>query len=91
MEGEIILEDPIGPLAAEDESRPFDPLEEAVKRLLNRHRETLKKNEELARALRLETERNDGLEQRLKVLSVDREKVKTRIDQLLLQLKVLDI
>jgi len=91
MEGEISSEDRMGPLAAEEESRPFDPLEEAVKRLLNRHRETLKKNEELARALRLETERNDGLEQKLKVLSVDREKVKTRIDQLLLQLKVLDI
>jgi hypothetical protein len=88
MEGEIVRVDP---LAAEEESRSFDPLEEAVKRLLDRHRETLKKNEELARALRVERERNDRLEQKLEVLSVDREKVKTRIDQLLLRLKVLDI
>ncbi len=91
MEGEIILENSIGPLAAEEEGRPFDSLEDAVKRLLIHHHEMLKKNEEFARALRLERERNDRLERKLEVLSVDREKVKTRIDQLLLQLKVLDI
>lgn len=91
MEGEIVLENKVGPSAAEEESRPFDSLEEAVKGLLSRHHETVKKNEELARALRLERERNDRLEQKLEVLSVDREKVKTRVDQLLLQLKVLDI
>ena len=45
----------------------------------------------MARALRLERERNDRLEKKLEILSVDREKVKTLIDQLLLQLKVLDI
>jgi hypothetical protein len=91
MEGEIVLQESVGPLAAEEESRPLDSLEDAVKRLLSRHRETLKKNEELARALRLERERNDRLEQKLEALSLDREKVKTRVDQLLLQLKVLDV
>jgi hypothetical protein len=91
MEGEILLESNVDPLAAEEEGRPFDPLDEAVKRLLSRHYETVKKNEELARALRLERERNDRLEQKLEALSLDREKVKTRVDQLLLQLKVLDV
>jgi hypothetical protein len=91
MEGEITLEKSAGPLAVEEGSRPLDSLEEAVKRLLSRHHEALKKNEELIRALRLERERNDRLEQKLEVLTVDREKVKTRVDQLLLRLKVLDV
>ena len=91
MEGEIVLENSIGESATEGESRPFGHLEETVKHLLIRYHEILKENEELARSLRLESERNDRLEKKLEILSGDREKVKTRIDQLLLQLKVLDI
>ena len=91
MEGEIILEDNRDGSVAEEEGRPFGRLEEAVRHLLTRYHEILKENEELARALRMERERNDRLENKLDVLSVDREKVKTRIDQLLLQLKVLDM
>ena len=91
MEGEIVLENSIGQRIAEEEGRPFGRLEESVRHLLIRYHEILKENEELARALRLERERNDRLGKKLEILSVDREKVKTRIDQLLLQLKVLDI
>ncbi len=91
MEGEIVLEGNIDELVAEEERRPFGRIEEAVRHLLIRYDEILKENEELARTLRMERERNERLEKKLEILSVDREKVKTRIDQLLLQLKVLDI
>jgi hypothetical protein len=91
MEGEIVLQNSVDASVAEGESRPLGHLEESVRRLLTRYHEILKENEELARSLRLESERNDRLEEKLEILSGDREKVKTRIDQLLLQLKVLDI
>ena len=90
MEGEISLDKNKGE-SVEEDGRPFGRLEEALRHLLTRYHEILRENEELARALRLERERNDRLANKLEVLSVDREKVKTRIDQLLLQLKVLDI
>jgi hypothetical protein len=91
MEGEIILEKGIDQVVEESDSRPLGRLEEAVKHLLIRYHEILEENEALARASRQEKERNDRLEKKMQMLSVDREKVKTRIDQLLLQLKVLDI
>ena len=90
MEGEIILEDNKG-ATVEEEGRPLGRLEEALRHLLTRYNEILRENEALARALRLERERNDRLANKLEALSVDREKVKTRIDQLLVQLKVLDL
>jgi hypothetical protein len=61
MEGEIVLENSIGQRSAEEEGRPFGRLEESVRHLLIRYHEILKENEELARALRLERERNDRL------------------------------
>jgi hypothetical protein len=91
MAGELGLEKKDEVAEPEEDHRPLGRIEEAVNHLLIRYHEVLKENEELARTLRLERKRNDQLAEKLEMLSLDREKVKTRIDQLLLQLKVLDV
>ena len=91
MEGEIRLGREAEGCVSGEESWPLGRLEEAIGHLLMRYHEILREKEALALALHMEREREGHLEQRLELLSLDREKVKTRIDQLLLQLRVLDI
>ncbi len=66
-------------------------LEEKIANLLLKYQELKKEKEELAAALEVEKEKVTQLEKKLEFLSKDREKVKTRVDQLLHRLKSIDI
>lgn len=76
---------------AEEDRGALGSLEEKIGNLLARYQELKKEREELATSLAVEREKVTRLEKRLELLSQDKEKVKTRIDQLLLQLKGIDI
>jgi hypothetical protein len=66
-------------------------LEKKINSLLVRFQELKKDRDLMALALREEKERTNRLEERLDLLSQDREKVKGRIDQLLHRLKGVDL
>ena len=78
-------------MALEEEPEGFKTLEERIGILLMKYQELKKENEELGLALDIEREKLARLEKKLSLLSTDKEKVKNRIDQLLLQLKVIDV
>ncbi len=78
-------------MVAEEDRGALGSLEEKIGNLLARYQELKKEREELATSLAVEREKVTRLEKRLELLSQDKEKVKTRIDQLLLQLKGIDI
>ena len=65
-------------------------LEEMVGKLLAKFHELKKEKDELATVLEQEREKGRSLEKRLEILFQDKEKVKTRIDQLLHRLKGID-
>jgi len=65
-------------------------LEEMVGKLLIQYHELKKERDELFAALDQEREKGRRLEMKLEALSQDKEKVKTRIDQLLNRLKGID-
>jgi hypothetical protein len=60
-------------------------------KLLTGYQELKKERDELAVALDQEREKSMELEKKLEILSIDKEKVKTRIDQLLYRLKGIDL
>jgi chromosome segregation ATPase len=78
-------------MVAEEDRGALGSLEEKIGNLLAGYQELKKEREELATSLAVEREKVTRLERRLELLSQDKEKVKTRIDQLLLQLKGIDI
>jgi chromosome segregation ATPase len=90
MAGEILL-DKSEKMAPEGEPELLENLEEKIGYLLTRYQELKKERDELAVALDMEREKMAPMERRLEFLSQDREKVKTRIDQLLHRLKGIDI
>jgi hypothetical protein len=74
-----------------DEDRgALGKLEEMVGKLLIKYHELKKERDELSVALDQEREEGRKLEKSLEALSEDKEKVKTRIDQLLHRLKGID-
>ena len=75
----------------EEERRPLGNLEVKVGFLLKKYQELKKERDELAVALDGEKEKMIRLGKKLELLSQDREKVKTRLDQLLHRLKSVDI
>lgn len=91
MAGEIILDETIGESPLEEERRPLGVLEGKVGYLLKKYQELKRERDELAVSLDMEKEKVMRLEKKLELLSQDREKVKTRLDQLLLRLKSVDI
>jgi len=91
MDGEILLEEETEPGSPSKDQGFFGSLEEKVTLLLLKYREARKAREDLVVALKHEKERADRLERKLELLSEDRDKVKTRIDQLLHRLKGLDL
>jgi chromosome segregation ATPase len=91
MDGEILLEGDKEPGFPSEDQGFFASLEEKVALLLSRYREARKTKEDLVVALKHEKERADRLEKKLELLSEDRDKVKTRIDQLLHRLKGFDL
>ncbi len=78
-------------MAQEGERGPLEHLEEKVSLLLMKYQDLKKERDELAVALDMEKEKRNGLEEKLDLLTQDRDKVKMRIDQLLHRLKGLDI
>jgi chromosome segregation ATPase len=91
MDGEILLEEETGPDSSGGAQGFLVSLEEKVNLLLLEYRKARKTREELVVALKHEKERADRLEKKLELLSEDRDKVKTRIDQLLHRLKGFDL
>ncbi len=90
MDGEILLGRKIDEQVPEEEGL-FTKLEERVDDLLSQYQKLVKERDHLATALGSETEKVKRLEKRLEFLTRDREKVKTRIDQLLHRLKGIDV
>jgi len=75
----------------EEDRGALGKIEEMVGKLLVRYQELKKERDDLAAALEQEREKGVQLEKRLDLLSLDKEKVKTRIDQLLHRLKGIDL
>jgi uncharacterized coiled-coil DUF342 family protein len=90
MTGEISLDSSTDASAPEGEKGILDPLESRVELLLDRFQEVVKQRDELLAAIDSEREKRSQLEKRLELIAQDREKVKTRIDQLLHRLKGID-
>jgi chromosome segregation ATPase len=90
MTGEISLEKQTEKMVSEEEQGLLGNLEEKVRHLLTKFQELKKERDNLAAALEGEKEKVIQLEKKLKLLSQDREKVKTRIDQLLHRFKNID-
>jgi len=90
MAGEISLEKQTEKMASEEEQGLLGNLEEKVRHLLTKFHELKKEKDNLVAALEAEKEKVIQLEKKLKLLSQDREKVKTRIDQLLHRFKNID-
>ncbi len=91
MAGEIVLDEKTEEGVLEEERRPLGNLEAKVGYLLKKYQELKKERDELAVALDGEKEKMIRLGKKLELLSQDREKVKTRLDQLLHRLKSVDI
>jgi len=91
MAGEIVLDEKTEEGVLGEERRPLGNLEGKVGYLLKKYQELKKERDELAVALDGEKEKMIRLGKNLELLSQDREKVKTRLDQLLHRLKSVDI
>jgi len=90
MAGEISLEKQTEKMSTEEEQGLLGNLEEKVRHLLTKFHELKKERDNLVAALEAEKEKVIQLDKKLKLLSQDREKVKTRIDQLLHRFKNID-
>jgi len=90
MAGEISLEKQPEKIISEEEQGLLWNLEEKVRHLLTKFHDLKKERDHLAATLEVEKEKVTQLEKKLKLLSQDREKVKTRIDQLLHRFKNMD-
>jgi len=90
MAGEILLDEQAESRPQEEEHGLFGDLEQSVHHLLAKFHELVKERDRLAVALDREREKVNQLERKMKLLSQDREKVKTRIDQLLHRFKSID-
>ncbi|MEI9475848.1 MAG: cell division protein ZapB [Deltaproteobacteria bacterium] len=91
MTGEISLGRKIEESVPDGEQGLLSNLEGRVDHLLVKFQELMKERDEVAAALDSEREKVGQLEKRLERFTQDREKVKTRIDQLLHRLKGIDI
>ena len=76
--------------AQEEDRGALGKLEERVGELLTKYHELKKERDELFAVLDQEKEKGRRLEMKLEALTQDKEKVKTRIDQLLHRLKGID-
>ena len=91
MTREILLDERTEKMAPEDEQRLLRDLEEKIGYLLIKYQELKDERDGLAIELNIEKGKMIQLEKKLELLSQDREKVKTRIDQLLHRLKGVEI
>jgi hypothetical protein len=91
MAGQILLDNELEELVPETDRVPLTNLEAKIENLLARYQELKKDRDVFAASLEAERERANRLERKLEAISLDREKVRTRIDQLLLRLKGIDM
>jgi len=91
MTREILLDEQTEKMAPEDEQKLLRDLEEKIGYLLIKYQELKNERDGLAIELNIEKEKMIQQEKKLELLSQDREKVKTRIDQLLHRLKGVEI
>lgn len=91
MVTEISLDKRAEKMLPEGEQGLLGNLEEKIGHLLLKYQELKKERDELALTLGVERQKMVHLEKKLELLSQDREKVKTRIDQLLHRLKGIDL
>ena len=75
----------------EEDRGALTKIEEMVEKLLVRYQELKKERDEFMAALEEEREKGHELEKKFEILSQDKERVKTRIDQLLHRLKGIDL
>ena len=90
MQRNLSLEKEMDDMVQEEDRGALAKLEEMVGKLLVKYHELKKDRDELFAALDQEREKGRRLETKLEALSQDKEKVKTRIDQLLHRLKGID-
>jgi DNA repair ATPase RecN len=91
MDGEISLDKQTEKVILEEERGLLGNLEKKISHLLIKYEELKKERDGLVSEMNMEKEKLIRLEKKLELLSQDREKVKTRIDQLLYRLKGVDI
>ncbi len=91
MAEEISLEGQSEKTVPEEERNLFEALEEKIGHLLTNYQELMREKDQLAAEVDVEKEKRIRLEKKMELLSQDREKVKTRIDQLLHRLRSIDI
>jgi phage shock protein A len=91
MTEEISLQNQSEKATSEEEKGLFGVLEEKIGHLLTKYQELVKEKEKLTSEVEVEREKRIRLEKKMELLSQDREKVKTRIDQLLHRLRNVDI
>lgn len=87
MAGEILLNRKPEEMVSEGEPRPLETLEEKVSDLLREFQDIKKERDTLVLALNAEKEKLIRMERKLEILSAEREKIKSRIDQILHRLK----
>jgi len=75
----------------EEDRISFRKIEEIVEKLLIKYEDLKKERDESLIALQQEREKAIELEKKLEIFSLDKEKVKTRIDQLLHRLQGIDL
>ena len=90
MGGEILLDQKPEEGIPGVEPGAFESLEEKIGDLLSEFQDLRKERDKLAQALDAEKERLTRMEKRLEILFQERERIKTRIDQILLRLKGID-
>ena len=78
-------------IVQEEDRGALGKLEEMVGKLLIQYQELKKRGMKSLSPLRRKGRKVDQLEKKLEILSQDKEKVKTRIDQLLHRLKGIDL
>ena len=87
MTGEISLNRKPEQMVSEEEPGPLETLEEKVSDLLREFQDIKKERDTLVQALNAEKEKLIRMERKLEILSAERERVKSRIDQILHRLK----
>jgi hypothetical protein len=75
----------------EEDRGALSKIEEMVGKLLGKYQEIKKERDEIMAVLEEEREKGRELEKKFEILSRDKERVKTRIDQLLHRLKGIDL
>jgi chromosome segregation ATPase len=78
-------------IVQEEDRGALGKIEEMVGKLLTKYQELKKEKDEIMVSLEEEREKGRQLEEKLEILSQDKERVKTRIDQLLHRLKGIDL